>query len=257
MTVKDNEVEVAVLGPVSVSGLPLAFRRAAARELAVYLAFHREGVRHADWALALWPDRPVSLATVHSTASDARRALGRTVDGVARLPCGPVLRLHPSVRTDVDRFAELARSRTHDAWLEAAGLLRGPLFGGLRQADWAILEGTQARVEALVVQTVVQAAETLRRDGRPCEAEWVARRGLLASPYDERLYHSLLSALAARGDRTAVRATLAQLELVTRGAPSLDAWGAGAPDAVGGRTTAQCGLFPCPRPAPGGQPARL
>jgi len=39
-----EDVEVAVLGPVSVSGLPLAFRRAAARELVVYLGFHREGV---------------------------------------------------------------------------------------------------------------------------------------------------------------------------------------------------------------------
>ena len=49
--------------------------------LVVYLAFHRNGVRHGEWSLALWPDRPVSLATVHSTASDARRALGRARPG--------------------------------------------------------------------------------------------------------------------------------------------------------------------------------
>ena len=57
---------------------------------------------------ALWPDRPVSQATVYSTASDARRALGRTSDGAARLPCGPRLRLHCAVETDVDRFHALA-----------------------------------------------------------------------------------------------------------------------------------------------------
>src|SRR6185312_2284258 len=100
-----------------------------------------------------------------------------------------------------DRFSALARSETCEAWIEAAGLLRGPLFGGMRRADWAILDGTHARVEALVVHTVLQAAEALRRDGRAAEAEWIVRRGLLASPYDERLYRSLFLTLAAQGDR--------------------------------------------------------
>jgi DNA-binding SARP family transcriptional activator len=251
-------VEVAVLGPVFVSGLPHAFRRAAARELVAYLAFHREGVRHAEWSLALWPDRPVSLATVHSTASDARRALGRAADDVLRLPCGSVLRLHPSVVTDVDRFSELSRAQTRAAWIEAAGLVRGPLFGGLRLADWAVLDGTVARVEALVVQTVLQAAETFRCDGRAAEAEWVVRRGLLASPYDERLYRSLLLALAAQGDRSGMRAAMAQLLVVARGArASLRGWNAAGFGALGPETTALYRELLCPCPAPGGAPARL
>jgi DNA-binding SARP family transcriptional activator len=251
-------VDVAVLGPTSVSGISLGFRRAAARELVVYLAFHREGVRHAEWSMALWPDRPVSLATVHSTASDARRALGRAEDDAPRLPCGSVLRLHPSVVTDVDRFSALSRSRTCEAWLEAAGLVRGPVFGGLRLADWAVLDGTVARVEALVVQTVLQAAETFRCDGRAAEAEWIVRRGLLASPYDDRLYRSLLLALAAQGDRSGMRAAMAQLLVVARGArASLRGWNAAGFGALGPETTALYRELLCPCPAPGGAPARL
>ena len=223
----DEHVELAVLGPVSLSGLPFAFRRAAARDLVVYLAFHREGVRHGEWPLALWPDRPVCLSTVHSTASDARRALGRTPDGALRLPCGSVLRLHPSVVTDVDRFAQLARAGTPEACLEAAGLVHGPLFGGLRRADWAVLDGTHAQVEALVVHTVLQGAEILLREGRAVEAEWLVRRGLLVSPYDERLYRAVLRALAAQGNRTGMRAALAQLLVLSRDAPSLLALGGG------------------------------
>jgi DNA-binding SARP family transcriptional activator len=250
-------VDVAILGPTSVSGISPGFRRASARELVVYLAFHREGARHDEWSLALWPDRAVSLATVHSTASDARRALGRTEDGALRLPRGSPLRLHPSVVTDVDRFAELARSEACEAWIEAAGLVRGPLFGGLRRADWAILDGTHAYVEALVVHTVLQAAETFRRAGRAAEAEWMVRRGLLASPYDERLYRSLLLALAARGNRAGMRAAMAQLLAAAGARPTFRAWDGAGSDAVGPETTELYRDLLCLCPAPGGAPARL
>ena len=232
--------------------------RAAARELVVYLAFHREGVRHGEWSLALWPDRPVSAATVHSTASDARRALGRAADGTLRLPCGPPLRLHPSVVTDVDRFAELARSGTCESWVEAAGMVRGPLFGGLRRADWAVLDGTHAHVEALVMHVLLQATESLRRDGLAAEAEWVVRRALLASPYDERLYRALLLALAAQGNRTRMGAAMAQLLVVARGARTgFGERKTGGTDALHPRTTELYRELLCSWPAPGGAPARL
>ena len=251
-------VEVAVLGPVTVRGLPIAFRRSAARELVVYLAFHPEGVRHAEWSLALWPDRPVSPATVHSTASDARRALGCAADGVRRLPCGSLLRLDRSVATDVDRFADLARSASPEASLEAAGLLRGPLFGGLRRADWTILDGTHARVQALVVHTVLQAGEELRRVGRAADAEWMVRRGLLVSPYDERLYRELLRALAAQGNQTGLRAAMAHLLVVARetAATPREYDGAGT-ELLHPRTTALYRQLLCGWPATGGAPARL
>jgi DNA-binding SARP family transcriptional activator len=200
-----------VLGPVRVEGLSEPFHRSAAFDLVVYLAFHPEGVRHADWPVALWPDKAVSLPTVHSTASDARRALGRAHDGTPHLPRGTSLRLGASVSSDVERFERLASTRDLGALAEAMTLVRGPLFAGLRRADWTILEGVHARVEALVVDTALQAASEDIRAGRAIHAESLIRRALLVSPFDERLYRALLRATHAHGDRARLRGTMAQL----------------------------------------------
>jgi DNA-binding SARP family transcriptional activator len=201
-------VDVAVLGPVSVRGAAEPFHRSAALELVVYLAFHRKGVRHAEWALALWPDRPVTLSTVHSTSSDARRALGRAADGVPNLSRGVHLRLHDSVTTDVERFAALADS---DRPFEAMRLVRGPLFGGLHRTDWAVFDGTQSGIESLVVRTALRGAEAFVRRGHGSEAASMVRQALVVSPYDERLYRALLRATAAQGNRVGLRSTMAEL----------------------------------------------
>jgi DNA-binding SARP family transcriptional activator len=205
------EVEVAVLGPVVVHGAARPFRRSAAVELVVYLSLHRRSVAYTEWPVAIWPDRPVSLATVHSTASDARRALGRSADGTWHLPReGGHLRLAESVTTDVERFASLASSGDRRNVVEAMRLVRGPLFCGLRHADWAVFDGTQAAVESLVVTAALRGAELLT-EGGGAEAEWVVRRALVVSPYDERLYRALLRATAAQGNRLALRSTMTQL----------------------------------------------
>src|SRR3984957_8635306 len=102
-------MEVAVLGPVEIRGAAQPFCRASSKELVVYLAFHRQGARNDDWATALWTDRCVAPSTLHSTASVARRALGRSGSGAEHLPRGGRrLRLADSVGTDVDRFATVA-----------------------------------------------------------------------------------------------------------------------------------------------------
>jgi DNA-binding SARP family transcriptional activator len=204
-------IEVSVLGPVEVRGAAGPFHRSTARELVVYLAFHRDGVRHAGWSLALWPERPVSLATVHSTSSDARRALGADATGCPHLPRGVDLRLGDSVATDVDRFASLAAADGPEDLLGAMKLIRGPLFAGLRRTDWAIFDGTQADIEALVVRTALRGAEACVRLGRGDQAEWIVRQALRVSPYDERLYRALLVATAAPGNRVRLRVAMAQL----------------------------------------------
>jgi DNA-binding SARP family transcriptional activator len=206
-----RRVEISVLGPVRVEGLSEPFRRSAALDLVVYLSFHRDGVRHADWPVALWPDKAVSLPTVHSTSSDARRALGRAHDGSPHLPRGTLLRLGPSVSSDVERFERLASSRDLEVLAEAMTLVRGPLFSGLRRVDWTILEGVQPRMEALVVETALRAASEDIRAGRAANAESLIRRALLVSPFDERLYRALLRATHAHGDRARLRGTMAQL----------------------------------------------
>ena len=207
----DTEVDIAVMGPVTVHGAAHPFRRSASLELVVYLAFHRRGVRHAEWPAALWPDRPVASSSVHSTASDARRALGHAADGSSHLPRGTILRLGAGVVTDVERFAALGRSDDPRRLVEAMRLVRGPVFAGLRRVDWAVFDGTQPAVESMIVRTAVRSAGLLVRLGRGDDAEWVVRRAMAACPFDERLYRALLLAAAVQGNRVGLRSTMDQL----------------------------------------------
>ena len=206
-----DTVEIAVLGPVAVNGAAEPFHRSAALELVVYLAFHPGGVRHAEWSLAIWPERPVAPPTVHSTSSDARRALGRGPDGALLLPRGRDLRLHDSVTTDVDRFESLAASEDPARLFEAMQLVRGPLFGGLHRADWAVFDGIEPWIESLVVRTALRGADAWIGRGLESEAAWMVRQALRVSPYDERLYRALLRATAAQGNRVGLRSTMAEL----------------------------------------------
>jgi DNA-binding SARP family transcriptional activator len=236
---QDDGIEVAVLGSVVVTGAAAPFHRSAARELVVYLAFHRRGVRHAECALAIWPERPVSLATVHSTSSDARRALGHAPDGELHLPRGVDLRLRGSVTTDAERFASLAGSDDPHCLFEAMRLVRGPLFAGLHRTDWAVFDGTQAEIESLVVRTALRGADAFVGLGCAGEAEWMVRQALQLSPYDERLYRALLTATAAQGNRVRLRSAMAQLLTLAGGAGSLSGTPAPGPtDCLHPETTA-------------------
>lgn len=199
-----------MLGPVEVRGAARSFRRSAALELVVYLAFHRHGVSQGECAVAIWPERPVSPSTLHATASDARRTLGHDAGG-AYLPRGTRLCLQRSVGTDAERFVELAES--DDPWRlrQALSLVRGPLFSGLRRIDWAVLDGTRHDLETSIVGAALRGAATFLSHGRGDLAEWMVRRALVVSPYDERLYRGLLRATAAQGNRARLARTMAQL----------------------------------------------
>lgn len=206
------EIEVAVLGPVEIRGAAQPFPRSAAKELIVYLAFHRHGVRSDVWAAALWTDRRIAQSTLHSTSSVARRSLGRSESGADHLPRrGRLLRLEDTVGTDVDRFAENAATLHPERWVDALRLVRGRPFEGLGLCDWATLEGTQASVESMVVDTALKAAAHFLRRGQGEEAEWAIRRGLRVSPYDERLYRALLRATEVMGNRVGLRMAMEEL----------------------------------------------
>jgi len=254
--VRPGTVEIAVLGQVAVRGAAGPFQRSAACDLAVYLAFHRAGVRHADWSLALWPERPVSLSTAYSTSSDVRRALGRDPEGRLHLPRGVDLRLGDAVTTDVEHFAALAASDEPPLLVAAMGLIRGPLFAGRRRTDWAVFDGTQSEIETLVVGTALRAADLLVQLESAAEAEWAVRQALRVSPYDERLYRSLLLAMAAQGNRVRLHAAMAQLrtlagEAAHPGAPPAPA------DCLHPATTDLYRDLLLGLPAAGGHPARL
>ena len=210
-----HEIEVAVLGPVEIRGVAQPFRRTAARELIVYLAFHRGRVRHGDWSTALWPNGSVSPGTVHSTVSDARRVLGVAHDGREHLPrAGSLAGLSDSVGTDVDRFSSLAGAADPRMWKEAMRLIRGTPFGALRLGDWAVFDGTQSQVESMVAEAALRWAASLAAWGRGDEAEWIVRQALRSSPYDERLYRALLQALEVQGNRLRLRRAMADLRML-------------------------------------------
>ena len=206
------EIVVAVLGPVEISGAARPFTRAWAKELVVYLAVHPDGAANDTWSTALWPDRLMAPSSLHSTVSVARRALGTAADGTDHLPRSHGrLALAPSVTTDWACFVALADAGTPAAWRQALELVRGRPFAGLRDPDWALLDGTAPMIESTVVEVSGRLAGACFREGDAAGVEWAARRGLLVSPYDERLYRMLLRAADLAGNPAGVEAVMAEL----------------------------------------------
>lgn len=218
-----SEVVVRVLGPVDVVGAARPFARAWALDLVVYLALHPEGASSDAWPAALWPDRLVAEPTRHSTVSAARRALGRDAAGGDHLPHGRGrLRLGPLVTSDWARFEELSGATgpaAPGAWRSALELVRGRPFEGLRAADWPVLEGIDAHVQDAVVQLALRLADHLLACGDGRGAELAVRRGLVASPYDERLYRLLLAAADHQGNPGGVEAAMDELIVAVAGGP--------------------------------------
>ncbi len=120
-------------------------------------------------------------------------------------------RLGPSVGTDVERFARAAAEPDPARWREALGLVRGTLFEGLSLCDWAVFEGISAEVGSMVTETALRGAEHFLARGLGGDAEWMIRRALKVSPYDERLYRALLRAAEAQGNRMGLRSAMAEL----------------------------------------------
>ncbi|MHB8219242.1 MAG: AfsR/SARP family transcriptional regulator [Acidimicrobiales bacterium] len=205
-------VEVQVLGPTQILGASRPFRRAWTFDLIVYLAMHPQGASNDVWSTALWPDFAVASTTLHSTVSSARRSIGRAPDGqeLLRREQG-VLRLGPEVITDWYRFRELAGAPDPPSWRRALSLVRGRPFEGLRRPDWTVLEGISATVEETVAQLAIQVAEHELNLGDGARASAAARRGLLASPYDERLYRILLKSADQQGNPAGVESAMAEL----------------------------------------------
>jgi DNA-binding SARP family transcriptional activator len=205
-------VEIRVLGPVEVVGAARPFTRAWSLELVVYLAMHPGGASSDQWATHLWPSRSMAQASLHSTASAARRALGSTADGEDHLPRSHGrLSLGPGVRTDWDRFCQLAESPDPERWKLALQLVRGLPFDGLRSTDWAVFSHVQANIESLVVDISVRRAEYCLSVGDSMGAGWAGRQGLLVSPYDERLYRILMRAADLAGNPAGVEGVMNEL----------------------------------------------
>jgi DNA-binding SARP family transcriptional activator len=205
-------VMVRILGQVEIFGAARQFTRAWAIELVVYLAVHPGGVSNEQWATALWPDKAMAPASLHSTASAARRSLGTTIAGDDHLPrARGRLALGAGVRTDWDTFVDLSQSSRPDDWRAALELITGRPFDGLRSPDWVVLEGILATVEAGVVDLACRYAQHSLEHFDAPKAEWAARQGLRVSPYDERLYRVLLHASDVAGNPAGVESVMSEL----------------------------------------------
>jgi DNA-binding SARP family transcriptional activator len=209
---KEFEVEVRILGDVGVFGAAKPFTRAWAMELVVYLALHPNGASTEQWSTALWPDKLMAPASLHSTASSARRSLGVSSTGDDHLPRSHGrLKLGPLMTSDWNRFVLLSRSSDPADWRGAIELIRGRPFEGLRASDWTLLEGIAANIESEVVDTATRYAEWClsRRDAEG--AEYAARKALLVSPYDERLYRVLMRAADLTGNPAGIESVMQEL----------------------------------------------
>ena len=212
VTKHEFEVEIRVLGPVDVVGASRPFTRAWAKELVVYLAMHPHGASNDAWAAALWPDRLMAASSLHSTASVARRSLGHGADGRDHLPrAHGRLALAETVGTDWQRFVSVSGSGELPDLRRALELVRGRPFDGLRASDWPILEGIAPAMEAAIVDVAGRLAGLYLREGDAAGAEWAARRGLVVSPYDERLYRMLLRAADTAGNPAGVESVMSEL----------------------------------------------
>ena len=216
-----SEVEVRVLGRVEIAGIPRV-ERGKSEELMVFLALHPGGVDGDQLAEALWPSRPPARGTLNTTTAVARAYLGVTGHGQPRLPHARngLYRLDPSVGVDWARLQALAASG-FEPGAEGAGdlrraleLVRGRPFDGVRPRSygWALLDEAPL-MESTIVDVADRLAGMLLDAGDHAGTRWAARRGLLAAPYDERLYRWLMLAADAAGNLAGVESVMDELLL--------------------------------------------
>jgi hypothetical protein len=82
-----------------------------------------------------------------------------------------------------------------------------------------VLEGIAAVVEDHVAELACRVADERLSAGEPRSAAAAARRGLLVSPYDERLYRRLLVCADHDGHPAGVQRVMAELLSVIGGVP--------------------------------------
>jgi DNA-binding SARP family transcriptional activator len=203
----DVLVEARILGPVEVAGWRRIPERQVVTELCCYLALHGERPVTADVLLAaLWPEgrREAGAKSLRTYLSLLRRSLGPDLFPEAEKGAG--YRLDPAVSTDWFSFATLRHDAdAYEAHGDAATaalllrralqLVRGTPFTGVPAGSysWAWTELLVSEIEQAVADAALRLARhaTAERDDEV--ADWAARQGLRAVPFDDRLWSSLVN----------------------------------------------------------------
>jgi DNA-binding SARP family transcriptional activator len=221
----EYDLLVRVLGPVDVvdrHGESVRFDRPKALELVVWLAQHRSRASRTAARTALW-DVDVSNATFSNVVSAARRALARLVpppDGEEWLArtYAEALPLHPLVALDADLVEDALAASRHmdddDATTTLAGaldLVRGAPYTGVHYL-WPDAEALPSQL-TLLTTSVAQELGSRRLAQGDVEGVLAATAaGLAVLPGHEELVCLRMRALAAAGDRAAVRREFAGYE---------------------------------------------
>jgi len=205
-------VEVGVLGPFEIRGIAAAPQRSKATELIAWLVLHNRHGSTDEVATALWP-MGASEGSRHNVIWDARRALGEDADGSSLLVSEGGLKLSPLVTSDWAHFRELAGCDDRDMRVAALSLVRGKPFGDV-DWPWSTVEGLAATMEAEVCDLASAIGEQAMLDGDASLATHAAEQGILASPYDERLYRLLMRASDALGNPAGIRSAMGRLAAV-------------------------------------------
>jgi DNA-binding SARP family transcriptional activator len=205
-------VEVGVLGSLDIRGLVVAPERSKATELIAWLVFHGRHGSTDEVATALWP-MGASGGSQHNVIWDARRALGEDAEGNSLLVRAGNLKLSSLVTTDWAHFLELTACDDRDTRVAALSLVRGKPFGDV-DWPWSTVEGFVATMEAEICDLASAIGEQALLDGEASLAAHAAEQGILASPYDERLYRLLMRASDALGNPAGIRSAMGRLAAV-------------------------------------------
>ena len=234
----DWALMVRTLGPVDLvdrAGSPVAFERAKALELVVWLVEHRGSGTRRGARAALW-ETEVQDATFANVVSDARRNMARLVspaageEWIAR-SLDEQLVIHDQLVSDADLLvARVAHARGQPP-REATSTVRAGLEL-VREAPftastylWPDAEGVTSQVMLVITEAATLMAEHCLTAGDLNGVFWATGKGLLAVPGHEELIALRMRAYGSSGDLAGVRAEWASYERVLHA----DRWSAGEP----------------------------
>lgn len=217
--------EVRVLGPVRVDGLSRNFPLRKCTELVAYLTFHRQGVEADRVMEALWPEQPPNYSRLNLHMSRARTTLGEGPDGQPYVPYirDGLYRVSPQLRSDLERFISHARDADSASGADEIDHLHAaltlveasPFTGAGNGYVWAHVDGLITHAVVAIDNAAHRLAQLALANDAYDQAEWAARKGLLATWACEECYRNLMRVAIGQDNPVALEAVYTELLAVT------------------------------------------
>jgi DNA-binding SARP family transcriptional activator len=192
---------------LTVHGSAVPVRRSAAWQILVWLAAHPDGGTARQLIETVWPGLPAGSIThrLYTTLHDLRTQLTGVLDQPLIVRRGDRYTLDPTaVHVDLWQLrtaADMAAAATttterHDAHAAVLRQYGGDLAAG---HDWGWLAGPRETVRNQALDAYTDLTEHLPAG----EALPLLRQAITVDPYNERLHHRTITALADLGNHTA------------------------------------------------------